>query len=451
MKFTLKTKGNFLDISELSKGEFAQIKKDLTLYPTSTFLVKKGLRGKPIKLYTIVENKIKVPPFYIFEKFKKTEVVNKLKDILYTSVPECLLDPKPQQIEVLSKAREIFNRDFGGCIINVQTGFGKTYISLKLVGEQKLKTLVVVNQVQLMYQWEESIKKFLPGAKIGYIQGQRFEIDSCHIVLATLQTISMSETIDIKRLKEFDLVISDECHHLSAEVFSNLFNRINPRYRIGLSATVNRSDGLQNVFIWNLGDVISVKQDKKQETLVIYKEYASAEFTTEDSMARLINMICEDRVRTKFVANIIKDVSSCPKRKILVLSDRIQHLKDLFQLIPNSALYVGGMKKTELEDAKKKQILLATYHMCSEGFDFPELNTLILATPRSNIIQSIGRIYRKHHEITPMIVDIIDTNIYQFKNQSYKRKKYYKTELVLSRDQTKKEQLEDGVQSLFIE
>jgi superfamily II DNA or RNA helicase len=62
--------------------------------------------------------------------------------------------------------------------------------------------------------------------------------------------------------------------------------------------------------------------------------------------------------------------------------------------------------------------------MSSEALDIPSLSTLILASPKTDIIQCVGRILRKKHE-SPIIVDIIDSHS-TFQNQWTKRKEYYK-------------------------
>jgi hypothetical protein len=87
--------------------------------------------------------------------------------------------------------------------------------------------------------------------------------------------------------------------------------------------------------------------------------------------------------------------------------------------------YVGGMKQRDLDDtANTKQVVLSTYMMSSEALDIPTLSTLVLASPKTDIIQCVGRILRKKHD-TPIIVDIVDSHT-TFQNQWAKRKIYYK-------------------------
>tara|TARA_Y100000310_G_C20492768_1_gene720064 strand:+ start:139 stop:570 length:432 start_codon:yes stop_codon:yes gene_type:complete len=120
-------------------------------------------------------------------------------------------------------------------------------------------------------------------------------------------------------------------------------------------------------------------------------------------------------------------------RKILLLSDRREHLEIIKEYldrkgIDKSGYYIGGMNQKDLEKSSQKQLILATYAMASEGFDVPTLDTLILASPKSDIIQSVGRILRKRsyeRDIHPLVIDIVDP-FSIFKRQADKRRRYYK-------------------------
>ena len=127
---------------------------------------------------------------------------------------------------------------------------------------------------------------------------------------------------------------------------------------------------------------------------------------------------------------MIKDILDEDGRKILVLSDRIDNLTKLKEKLDkkeiNNDIYIGGMKQSKLDIAAEATVILASYGMASEALDIPTLNTLIMATPRRNIEQSVGRILRtKNHEVQPLIVDIVD-QLKSFNNQGMARRKFYK-------------------------
>ena len=137
--------------------------------------------------------------------------------------------------------------------------------------------------------------------------------------------------------------------------------------------------------------------------------------------------------RTKAIVSLIINLKNKEsKRKILVLSERLEHLERMKQLISDTtnyttSNYVGGMKESKLDLAENAEIIFSTYQMSSEGLDIPTLNTIVLTTSRKNVEQSVGRILRKQsgYDVQPLIVDIVD-ELKQFKNQGNIRKRYYK-------------------------
>lgn len=110
--------------------------------------------------------------------------------------------------------------------------------------------------------------------------------------------------------------------------------------------------------------------------------------------------------------------------------DRIEHLKTMGKLLRDTGetsvgFYIGGMKEAQLKASESCRVILGSYSMSSEGMDIPSLNTLILASPKSDIEQSIGRILRRHHEtVVPTVYDIVD-NFSIFRNQAMKRRSFY--------------------------
>ena len=157
-------------------------------------------------------------------------------------------------------------------------------------------------------------------------------------------------------------------------------------------------------------------------------------FRKKPNMATMINNICEFLPRT---LKIIEHLADCLRegRKILMLSDRREHLKVLHELIPkidegkySCGFYLGGMKEKDLQETETKDVILGTFMMASEGFDckYP-LNTIFLTSPKSNIEQAVGRILRqevKDRKFVPIVIDICD-KFSLFKAQTNKRIKFY--------------------------
>lgn len=315
-----------------------------------------------------------------------------------------------------------------------------TVMGLYIGNELGQKMLVVVHTEVLLEQWIERIEMFLPDARIGRIQQNKFQIEDKDIVIGMLQTI-VSRDYTPDDFSSFGTVIFDECHHLGARVFSQCFNKLISKKMIGLTATVNRKDGLTKVFKYFIGDIM-YSMKKKLNTHDVKIEgihyYSNSELHKELFNRRgdlnfpgMLNNIVKIPERNNFIVSKIKNYIS-EGRKIILLSHRINHLKLLKLMIEKEkifsvGLYIGGMKMETLEQSKKSDILLGTYNMVSEGFDDPIRNTLILSTPLSDVVQSAGRILRKQHELQPIILDIID-EFSVFPKQWKKRNAYYKKE-----------------------
>ena len=332
-----------------------------------------------------------------------------------------------------------------------------TALSLYIVSKLQKKTLVIVHKDFLLKQWKERIEQFLPDANVGLIKAKVIDIEDKDIVMGSLQSLSMKE-YDKGTFDEFGLVICDEVHNFAAEVFSRALFKTNFKYSLGLSATITRKDGLSKVFKWHLGDIVYKENKKKIDDVNVCcyeyedddEEYCKEEtiYTGKLNMAKMINNICNFEPRIDFIVDIINNIKKKePNRNILLLSDRRNHLKELKKKLDNVideskcniednmdnkykvGFYVGGMSDEQLSESERDcDILLGTFSMASEGMDIPKLDTIILSTPKSDIIQSVGRILRKKPEdriYTPLIIDIND-NFSMFINQSKKRLKYYK-------------------------
>ena len=77
----------------------------------------------------------------------------------------------------------------------------------------------------------------MPNAEVGKIQGQEFDTNNKHIVIGMLQTLSLKDDYSTDIFDDFGLIIFDECHHLSAEKFSQILRKIS-----GREALLNQPD-----------------------------------------------------------------------------------------------------------------------------------------------------------------------------------------------------------------
>jgi superfamily II DNA or RNA helicase len=134
--------------------------------------------------------------------------------------------------------------------------------------------------------------------------------------------------------------------------------------------------------------------------------------------------------RSDFIVKVIADLlQEDSSKQIMVLTHNRALLQYLYTAIEHRKIdsvgyYVGGMKKNSLTETESKKIVLATYAMAAEALDIKTLSTLIMASPRTDIEQSVGRILRARHA-NPVVVDIIDSHDI-FQNQWRGRKRFYR-------------------------
>lgn len=329
----------------------------------------------------------------------------------------------------------------GGGLLEVPCGRGKTICALSIISKIKKKTLVIVHKGFLLNQWIERIEQFLPGTRIGKIQGQVIDIDDKDIVIGMLQSLSMKD-YPCETFSSFGLTIVDEVHHIAAEVFvRSLFKIVTP-YVLGLSATMQRKDGLTKVFKMFLGDIIyKEKRDgndkviiKAHTYLTIDEEFNEVKYDYRGNPAysTMISKLCTYNPRNEYIIKIIIDtLKENADQQLMILAHNKNLLTYFYKSLQHKGFdsigyYVGGMKERDLKISETKKIIIATYAMASEALDIKTLTTLVMATPKTDVTQSIGRILRTKH-IQPLVIDIID-NHDLFQNQWRKRLAYYTKE-----------------------
>ena len=338
-------------------------------------------------------------------------------------------------------------------VLSLHTGGGKTVCALYIASKLKVPTLVIVHNTFLRDQWIDRIKAFLPKARIGRVQADVVDVADKDVVIVMLQTLSMKE-LNGNLFAPIGLVIVDECHHIASEVFVQALPKVTSRYMLGLSATPERKDKLMFAIHWFLGPLL-YKSDTG-DSVDVQVNVEMYEYQNDDpefneivvssqgmvSVPIMVNKLtdCEDRTRwlVRILADVIED-----GRQVLVLSDRVQHCKDLLNGLPDDlkeeACILSQAVKSDVrtEYCRTKKVLIATYSMCKEGFDVPTLNTLVMATPRPDIDQIVGRILRVEkagRKVHPLIVDIVDPQFkrqFGARNTLYRRRQYHVTKMLM--------------------
>ena len=264
----------------------------------------------------------------------------------------------------------------------------------------------------------------------------------------------------VLRLKDgryYNPIVSN-CHHMGAEVFSRCMMKVNTTYTLGLSGTMSRKDGLTKVFEMFIGPVVHKEKAESEHKVVVKGIVYSVDdevfnetqydYMGNPKFSTMISKLCNYNRRSEFILRAIAaELELNPAQQIMILAHNKTLLTYLHDAISSRKIgeksvldagtqaqgitglvgyYVGGMKEAALKESEKKKIIIATYAMASEGLDIKTLTTLILASPKTDVCQSVGRILRTKHS-SPLVIDIIDEHDI-FMSQWYKRRKYYKSQ-----------------------
>jgi len=437
---SLSRQGYSIKKQQFDKNTIEDVKKELTVYIKNVMF-----EHVPPKKYTLYQenlNKIYIPKFYGLQKFgiPKRNVIGtgeKRPNMIFEG------NLRDHQIEqVTAYIDTINNPTKRGGIISIGCGGGKTVIAINIACKLQLKTLFISHKDFLNVQFAERVKLFSPKSSIGIIKQNIINIEDKDFVIGSLQSIAMKD-YPLSIFKDFGLVIIDEVHHCSAEVFSKALIKTCSPYVLGLSATLHRKDGLRKVFEWFIGKCVIKPSNNSKDNDVIVKcfkfENNNSQYNNIETMRNnkinavsMLSNIVNFQQRTEFILKIILENMN-DDRKLIILSERKKLLHDIYLLLINSNIkysigyYIGGMKQDKLNESSTKNIILATTHMAAEGLDIPTLNMLLFASPISDVEQSIGRILRVNPEdriIKPIVIDIVD-NFSIFKTRFNKRFAFY--------------------------
>jgi DNA or RNA helicases of superfamily II len=334
-------------------------------------------------------------------------------------------------------------------IIVMPCGAGKTETALQIAVELKQPTLWITHTTDLLNQSLSRAREklHLTKGEYGTIGAGDYTIGS-HITFATVQSLKQKDLDSIKH--RFGTVIVDECHRAFISdskmgMFQHVIEHLPSLYRIGITASEHRSDGLIKGMFHMLGDKIyEVNQDDLNrngnviapEVVAVPTNYKYEGDATLEFGAMLADMIRHDD-RNEIILNKIRDNKHF---KCLVLSDRLEQLNRLYSYTSHHTLtleYINGKTNRKQREAaiRKMQsgestILFATYSLAKEGLDIPGLERLFLCTPHRDKVavqQSVGRIMRVHEgKAKPRVYDFVDIQEGLCMSQYRSRKSVYK-------------------------
>lgn len=437
----LTPKGYAIKKSYLTDEQMLTLRTELTMKPKVLDKYQKGVASFPI--YYESSTRFYVPRHWGIHHYGEPEGSTVSEGLLLPDTVHLneAFPPRPFQEEIIDQ----FMESGANGLICVPCGYGKTFMALQIAVRLQRRFLIVVDKEFLMNQWKAEIENFVKGARVGILQGDKIQIDASvyDITICMIQTICRRDFPD-GFFDQYGFTIFDECHHLGAAYFCKALKKIQTQYMLGLSATPDREDGLTRVFEYFLGDPVYKNTqrapDKEAVVRAIWfhsEDPAYAEVPTnwkgEPVTAKLLNQVADYEPRNQRMMALVEEYVQDPRRFLLILSDRISQLNWFEQALSKGpyrfGYYIGGMKQTDLDkNAEECQILLATYQMASEAFSVKKLNTVLLATPRKNVQQSTGRIFRERIEerkVPPHIIDVIDSHDCH-KRRWWIRQRFYK-------------------------
>jgi len=424
----------YIDTSRLSKDVIFEL-KDLASFENPQIKILLALRKPAFNIPRQIKSYEKDGDMLILPRGLMRDVIfilnsynikYKIKDeriLISSEFKKIKYDLREEQ---LIACEAIAKKDF--CICVAPPGFGKTLIGAKMIAIRKTNTLIIVNKNMLLEQWIQRFVDYFGYEKkdIGYLGKGKNKLNS-KLDIATMQSLKNNPDI----IKDYSFVIVDECHHIPALTFENIIKQFSGKYILGLSATPNRKDEMDPILFQQLGNIAYEAQRKNTTNNKL--EVITTDFTSEvDNFANLLGEIINDKQRNNLITEQILKYSN---RKILLLTDRIEHIENLSILLDNCGLdYLsihGSMnKKTKDENMKKvksSSLVLATTSYFGEGIDFPHLDTIIFATPISyygRLVQYLGRIGRGGDDC--LAIDILDDKNNFTKSSFKKRQCAYK-------------------------
>ncbi|AKY02243.1 putative ATP-dependent protein [Vibrio phage vB_VorS-PVo5] len=336
----------------------------------------------------------------------ETEIIDKR-----TYLPETFPEPK---FTLREDQQEIFDEADDSCIINAKPGFGKTILALALAWKLGQKTLVVCTTTAIRDMWVSEVRKWFD-IEPGIIGSGHFDHES-PITIGNIQTLAKH---GIKLADQFGLMIVDEMHHTPASTFTKLLMESKARYKIGLSGTLKRKDGLECLFKDFFGMKVFIPEVANTIPPTIHMYDTDVEISGNQMIpwANKVNAVMENphyRKQVLALANCYIKMG----HKVIVVSDRIEFLKYIHEHVKGrSALFIGETPTEERVQLQKDMsdgkldIFNASQNIFSEGISQNELSCMILGSPigdnESLLEQLAGRIMRKAEgKLDPILVDL---------------------------------------------
>ena len=334
-------------------------------------------------------------------------------------------------------------------ILSATTAFGKTVVAIWMIAQRLTNTLIIVHRRQLMNQWVERLKCFLQEPEIGQVGGG-IDKRTGKIDVAIIQSLTHKHSVK-ELVKDYGMVIVDECHHISAFSFEQVLKSVRAKYVYGLTATPIRQDGHHPIVYMQCGPIrykVNAKSQVLQRPFVHRVVFRHTDFSMikrgEDAEIKITDIyqaLVEDNKRNDMILDDIIAAIVAGKSP-LVLTERTAHVEFFAQKLAGFSKHVialkGGMGRKQLKAVMDKlhsipdedeRVIIATGKYIGEGFDDSRLDTLFLTMPiswKGVLQQYAGRLHRAHDNKTEVVIyDYVDMNEPMLANMYRKRLKGY--------------------------
>lgn len=433
--------------------------KDLEKYRRQLVVTSKYDDNKQISMYGETDTVFGFPRYFFNDRQKKVSGIIKDstsqgKSIHFKSNIK-LWDYQQQAIEEF-----IYHKTDGktGFFLGAAPGAGKTQMGIKMMEILGKNTLIIVPKKDLIDQWVERILATtdINKSDIGICQSGKIDYLNKRVVVGVVHTI-----VKFKRQRDFQenfgTIIFDECDSsVPPATFAPCASMFTAKYRIGMTASETREDGLDIIFRNHISEVkITCEKSNTMTPEVCMMHYyrSSGELPySKDIIARkgmLLSLLAENEHRNDAIARMARDIAITGNYPTVIMSDRKEQLKKIYNILINTyrvstssiGYYVGTLdngrdrKEDNKNTARNCNIILATYGQMSRGTDIPRLNAIILATPRNDLRQVVGRVERANPgKATPLVVDFVDDAYSLAQSGGEKRKEYYKSRKLVIHD-----------------
>jgi len=361
-------------------------------------------------------------------------------------------------------ADRLLSYDMG--MLAAATAFGKTVVGANLIGRRKVNTLVLVHTVEIMNNWVRDLNQFLTineelptyttlkgrvkqrDSVIGTFSSQKRATTGI-IDIAMIGSLGKDDDIN-PMVRDYGMIIVDECHHAAAATFENVLRASAAKYVYGMSATVKRGDKQERKLLMQLGPIRYRYTAKERAIKQGIGHYVYPRFTRmidlspsdDRHISELYRLIVDNEQRNM---QIVADAVDCVKkgRTPVVMTKYREHAEMLYALLQGMADHVfllqGGKSMKARAELREKMsdvsrdesmIMVATGQYIGEGFNYPRLDTMLLAMPISfegNVEQYAGRLNRDYEGKKDVIIfDYIDQHIPVLERMYHRRLRTYK-------------------------